>query len=145
MRPNRSAADPTERARSGSRELPGSGSDRGSRGGFHRAKACPRQTARAMCWKINVGRRTPAASVSGSACALASVPALQRLRFSFEIFGGAQPRIPDRGVFCPLGKLAVPTGEIAQPLCLVHVKTVLLDGFQQANRAAKRSFRLTRF
>jgi hypothetical protein len=74
---------------------------------------------------------------SGRACTSALVAALQRFRFAFKILGGAQPRIPYRGVLGPLGKLAVPGREIAQPLCLVHAEAILLDGFHQANRAAK--------
>src|SRR5580692_10406598 len=41
--------------------------------------------------------------------------------FALEVFGGAQPRVPDRGVFGALGKFTIPAREIAQLLCLVHV------------------------
>src|ERR1700722_9458902 len=58
------------------------------------------------------------------AFAVMAVRVFQRGSLALQIFGRAQPRIPDRGVFRSIRELAIPAREVAQLLGLVH-KSIL--------------------
>jgi hypothetical protein len=66
---------------------------------------------------------------------------LEGTRLAFEVLGGAQPGIPDRRVPGALGKLAVPTGEIAQLLGLIHARRFLSCERTPLTQRQQQSFR----
>src|ERR1700730_8746292 len=64
----------------------------------------------------------------------ASSPLRERRRFLLQVFGCAQPCLPDCRVAGTLGELAIPRGEIAKLLCLDELRRCGLVGMNHYGR-----------